>query len=131
MKCGSTSRTSGKHGWRTTQANGFVSSAAFLALDEIWLWNSRNRGVEHAHKYITFLRAEITQLETMFFLAKPVPTRPRLSYAVIRRRKKGQGHVVVRSGRSLGIVRTSSVIFAMCWFSDGVGIFEITPEAVR
>jgi plasmid stabilization system protein ParE len=72
-----------------------LSSAALLALDEIWNWNAGHYGVEHADRYITFLLAETNKLATAYFTGKIVPGLPRLSYIVIRRRRKGHGHLAV------------------------------------
>jgi plasmid stabilization system protein ParE len=72
-----------------------LSPAALLALDEIWDWNARHYGVNHADQYIAFLLAETTKLATTYFKGKPVPSMPRLSYIVIRRRRNGHGHLAV------------------------------------
>jgi plasmid stabilization system protein ParE len=71
------------------------SPAALASLDEIWDWNARTYGPAHAHRYITFLRAATAKLATLYFVGKPVPTRPKLSYITIRRHRRGHGHVAV------------------------------------
>jgi len=72
-----------------------LSPAALASLDEIRDWNARTYGVEHAHRYIEFLRSETAKLGDIYFAGKPVPTRPKLSYIIIRRRRGGHGHVAV------------------------------------
>jgi plasmid stabilization system protein ParE len=72
-----------------------LSPAALLDLDEIWDWNARHYGVEHATTYIAFLLTETNKLNTAYFRGKVVASLPRLSYAVIRRRTKGHGHLAV------------------------------------
>lgn len=72
-----------------------LSPAALSTLDEIWGWNAQNYGVVHANQYIAFLLAETDKLRSVYFTGKPVPTLPRLSYIVIRRRRKGHGHLAV------------------------------------
>jgi hypothetical protein len=44
---------------------------------------------------IAFLLDETNHLATAYFTGKPVPKLPRLSYIVIRRRRKGHGHLAV------------------------------------
>lgn len=72
-----------------------LSPAALQSLDEIWGWNARRYGAAHADKYSAFLLEKTNQLSTTYFLGKAVPTVPRLSYIVIRRRRKGHGHLAV------------------------------------
>jgi hypothetical protein len=42
-----------------------------------------------------FLRVAIAKLDNVYFAGKAVPTRPKLSYIIIRKRKGGYGHVAV------------------------------------
>ena len=72
-----------------------LSQPALRALDEIWDWNVQNYGLAHADKYIAFLLTETNKLSTRFFAGRAVPTVPRLSYIVIRRRRRGHGHLAV------------------------------------
>ena len=74
-----------------------LSSAALLDLDEIWDWNVKRYGADHANRYVAFLLAETKQsCSTNFFAGNPVPVLPRLSYIVIRRRaKRPPGHLAV------------------------------------
>jgi len=64
-------------------------------LDEIWEWNAGRYGTDHAHRYVGFLFSKLRELSTDYFLGKAVPTVPRLSYVIIRRRRKGHGHLAV------------------------------------
>jgi plasmid stabilization system protein ParE len=72
-----------------------LSPIALAKLDEIGDWNARTYGPDHAHHYVAFLRAETAKLATFYFVGKPVPTRPKLSYVTIRRRRRGHGHIAV------------------------------------
>jgi len=71
------------------------SPAALEALGEIWEWNARHHGIEHADKYIAFLVAQANRLSTDYFLGRVVPVRPRLNYVIIRRTRRGHGHLAV------------------------------------
>lgn len=72
-----------------------LSPAAWQALDEIWNWNLRQYGREHADGYIAFLLDETNKLSTAYSSGRAVPTLRSLSYIVIRRRRKGHGHLAV------------------------------------
>jgi plasmid stabilization system protein ParE len=72
-----------------------LSPAALDSLNLIWGWNAETYGDRHADRYIAFLRAETGKLSYLYFVGKPVPTRPNLSYITIRKRRGGHGHVAV------------------------------------
>ena len=73
-----------------------LSNRALASLEEIWEWNAKTYSVEHADRYIEFLRTQTQDLATTYAVGRPVPTRPSYRYATIRRRRrKGHGHVVV------------------------------------
>jgi hypothetical protein len=44
---------------------------------------------------LSFLLSEARKLSTDYFFGKAVPARPRLSYVIIRRRRKGHAHLAV------------------------------------
>jgi len=73
----------------------WLSPAALQSLDEIWGWNARHHGAAHADNYTAFVLEKTNQLTSANFRGKPVPTVPRLSYIMIRRRRKGHGHLAV------------------------------------
>jgi plasmid stabilization system protein ParE len=64
-------------------------------LGGIWDWNARKYGDGHANAYVEFLRNETEQLDNEYARGRTVPTNSALRYQLIRRRKKGHGHVVV------------------------------------
>jgi plasmid stabilization system protein ParE len=72
-----------------------LSPAALADLDEIGEWNARTYGPDRAHRYVAFLRAETAKLAFLYFAGKPVPTRPKLNFIIIRRHRRGHGHVAV------------------------------------
>jgi plasmid stabilization system protein ParE len=72
-----------------------LSAAALASLDHIWDWNAERYNLGHADRYVAFLHSAVERLTDEFFAGKPVPTRPKLSYIVIRRSRKGHGHVAV------------------------------------
>jgi plasmid stabilization system protein ParE len=72
-----------------------LSPAALRTLDEIWEWNASQYGVDHAGRYIEFVLARTNQLDTIHGVGRPVPTQPRMRYIIIRRRRKGHGHLAV------------------------------------
>lgn len=71
------------------------SPESLRTLDAIWLWNAEQHGGEHADQYIEFLRSETRRLLTSPVAALFVPTRPALKYFILKKRKRGHGHVVV------------------------------------
>jgi len=73
-----------------------LSARALAALDAIWDWNARRYSVEHADRYIAFLRSATQKLSAGHRSGRPVPDRPGLRYVVLRpRRRKGHGHIAV------------------------------------
>jgi plasmid stabilization system protein ParE len=72
-----------------------LSPAAVSSLEEIGEWNARAYGLDHARRYIAFVIDQTEKLRTLHFAGKPVPTRPNLAYVIIRRNRKGHGHVAV------------------------------------
>jgi plasmid stabilization system protein ParE len=73
-----------------------LSARALAALDGIWEWNARRYSVEHAERYIAFLRGATQKLSTSHGSGRPVPNRPHLRYVALRpRRRKGHGHIAV------------------------------------
>ena len=72
-----------------------LSASALAKLDEIGDWNAQTYGAEHAHEYVSFLKAETAKLSTLYFLGKRVPNRSNLHYIVIRKRRRGHGHIAV------------------------------------
>src|SRR5579862_1263509 len=71
------------------------STKAQLALNEIWNWNAREYGPNHADRYIRFLESETDKLATSPGKGRPVPGRPKYSYLTIKRRPRGYGHIAV------------------------------------
>jgi plasmid stabilization system protein ParE len=72
-----------------------LSPAAIARLAEIGAWNARTYWADLAHFYVAFLRAETAKLATLHLTGKPVPSRPKLKYTTIRKRRRGHGHVAV------------------------------------
>jgi plasmid stabilization system protein ParE len=72
-----------------------LSTEALAKLDEIGDWNARAYDPDHAHRYVAFLKAQTARLSTLYFMGRPVPARPSLSYITIRKRRKGHGHIAV------------------------------------
>lgn len=52
-----------------------LSLHALASLEEIWDWNAKTYGADHADRYIEFLRAQTQNLATTYALGRPVPTR--------------------------------------------------------
>jgi plasmid stabilization system protein ParE len=72
-----------------------LSPAALATLDQIWEWNAEKYNVDHAERYVAFLREQTERLADEFFAGRAVPTRPKLSYITIKRSRKAHGHVAV------------------------------------
>ncbi len=71
------------------------SPAAIDELDQVWRWNAEHYSVPHADAYLRFLQESIAGLASSYARGKAVSTRPDLHYFVIRRTKRGHGHVAV------------------------------------
>jgi len=73
---------------------------SFEAQDEllnIWQYNARRDGTTRADRYDDFLRKGIDKLATNHKFAKVVEVMPELRYVTLKRRSKGDGHVIVFS----------------------------------
>lgn len=70
------------------------SPESLADLDEIWEWNARQHGVTHADVYIGFLTSATLKLTQFDTPGDPVPASSVYRYAILRRRRKGHGHVV-------------------------------------
>ena len=71
------------------------SPKAQASLDEIWDWNARHYGRDHAQRYIEFLQVETDKLVSAYLRGRRVPTRTEYRYITIKRRTRGYGHVAV------------------------------------
>ncbi len=69
----------------------------------IWLSNRDHYGISHADAYIAFLRAGIAEIPPSVSADREVPGRPGLQYRLLRRRRRGHGHVVVYQPQPDGI----------------------------
>jgi len=78
---------------------------ALIDLNVIWDWNAQQYGNVHADAYIEFLRRQTDRLDTEYGRGRIVRTASPLRYQLIRRRKKGHGHVVVYEVRAGNLVR--------------------------
>lgn len=75
--------------------NLLYSPESLRGLDAIWLWNAERYGPDHADQYVAFLLTETQRLITSPLAGTIVPTRPLLRYLLLRKRKRGHGHLVV------------------------------------
>ena len=80
------------------------TKAARRELDEIWVWNERRYGAEHAGQYFRFLRSEIDLLSTDHYRGKAIPANPDLRFLLIRRTPRGYGHIAVYEIRAASII---------------------------
>jgi plasmid stabilization system protein ParE len=71
------------------------AAAARVELDEIWDWNEKTFGREHAVKYIEFLLDRVERLSEEYQAGKSVSTRPELLCTPIKLKSRGHFHVVV------------------------------------
>ncbi len=69
------------------------SPESLADLDEIWEWNVGSYGVMHADAYISFLTSATLRLTQFDTPGDPIPASS-YRYAILRRRRKGHGHVV-------------------------------------
>lgn len=75
------------------------SAAALAELDEIWLWNARQFGEDWANGYMSFLRDQIRSIPESLDHDKVLQNtsgyQGELRARLIRRSKRGHGHVVI------------------------------------
>lgn len=83
------------------------TSDALRDLDAIWDWNAERYGVDHANAYLARLRQGVLQLTLSPDLGVPVPGRDDYRYKLLKRRRKGHGHLVVYliDGNALRVLR--------------------------
>jgi plasmid stabilization system protein ParE len=70
------------------------SPESLADLDEIWEWNAKHHGFAHADRYVAALKSATLQLAQLSDPGLPVPTSPIYRCAILKRRRKGHGHVV-------------------------------------
>ena len=71
------------------------TTQALADLNVVWDWNVEQRGVRHADDYLAFLKAGTLKVARSPNPGRPVPTAEIYRYALIRRRRKGYGHLAV------------------------------------
>jgi plasmid stabilization system protein ParE len=68
---------------------------AWETLEEIWRWNARKWGFDHAAAYVQFLRDEAQKLSTEYPLGRVVRTRPEFRFRTLRSSSQGHAHVIL------------------------------------
>ena len=71
------------------------SRRALADLESIWEWNAKQYGFSRADRYFEFLKSATVKLILSPNPGRPVPTSTIYRYAVLKRRSKGYGHIVV------------------------------------
>jgi len=71
------------------------SPSSLADLDEIWDWNAKQYGTDHANAYLEHLRAETRKLARSGIPGRSIHEDANLRYSLIRRGRRGYGHVVV------------------------------------
>ena len=71
------------------------SPPASFDLADIWEWNAKQYGKEHADRYVAVLKAGTEKLCRSRNVGQRVPHSDYLRYALLKRRRKGYGHLVV------------------------------------
>src|SRR5580700_10359769 len=71
------------------------SPTAIDDLHGIWRWNALRYNVAHADEYLHYLDDKIEALASGHFRGRSLRTHPDIKYALVRRRARGHGHVVV------------------------------------
>lgn len=64
-------------------------------LDKIWEWNAEHKSSAHADRYLAFLKTQTNKLLATNNPGRPVPERESYRYAILKRRSRGYGHVVI------------------------------------
>jgi len=75
--------------------NVLLSATSLATLDQIWDWNAKHYGGDHADQYIRFIREEADKLATDYGRGRQVPSRPDMHYVTIKRSRRGHGHIAV------------------------------------
>lgn len=73
----------------------YISPQALNTLDEIWDWNSTRYNVEHAQKYVDFIKSKVNKLSTTYLTGKTINAGDELRYIIIKRNPRGHGHIAV------------------------------------
>jgi plasmid stabilization system protein ParE len=73
-----------------------VSPQARADLDDIWRWNAKDKGVDHADSYLAYLSEQISSLDKKHASGKKIDSR-NLRYLLVQRRAGGHGHIVIYS----------------------------------
>jgi plasmid stabilization system protein ParE len=82
-----------------------ISPAAQNELQSVWQYNFERNGLTRANRYDEFLRNGIDKLTTTYKFGKVVEVRPDLRYVTVRRRSRGDGHVIVfRIGKAIEVL---------------------------
>lgn len=68
---------------------------ALQDLDEVWDWNEKTYGRDHAARYVEFLERQIDALGENHSRGRIVESRPELRYIRIKQRIRGHGHIAV------------------------------------
>ena len=84
-----------------------ISPKARGDLASIWRWNAEAYGANHADRYLEFVINGAEKLIAGGLLAKAVPGRSAYSYVLIRKSRRGHGHVAVFTvdGKEIHILR--------------------------
>ena len=72
-----------------------VTLLAERDLDEIWDWNKKTYGIDHARRYVDLLQHQIDAVGAGYQNGVVVESHPDLRYIRLGKRKHGHGHVAV------------------------------------
>jgi|HubBroStandDraft_1064217.scaffolds.fasta_scaffold993307_1 plasmid stabilization system protein ParE len=64
-------------------------------LAEIWRWNARKYGVDHATEYVEFLQRRTLALREEYLAGRAVKDHESYRYMTLKKRARGHGYVVV------------------------------------
>ena len=84
------------------------SPESLVDLDEIWEWNANQRGVVYANSYIASLKSATHKLTQISNPGMPVPKSSIYRCAILKRRRKGYGHVVAFT--NVGVSRVTPLV---------------------
>lgn len=72
-----------------------LSEEAEAEINEIWVYNAKRYGFDHAEEYVSFLRSRILALATEHGQGRPVSNRPELRQVTMRQGRRGYGHIAI------------------------------------
>jgi plasmid stabilization system protein ParE len=92
-----------------------ISSRALQDLKDIWLYNFKAYSRKRADDYVAFLHAALDKITADPAAGKPYLVLPDVYYIVIRRRRRGHGHIAFFQYDSMSLTVTRILHTSRDW----------------